>query len=79
MGRILRTTRSFLDAHPIVRRWVVPVVFMASLLIPMFGLLYTPVQTAQLTAVFLAFSLVAITFGIGLEKGIEFVANEYFS
>lgn len=76
MRRLLRVVGSFFDDHPIVRRWVFPIVFMGALLLPMFALRYTTVQAAQLTAVFLAFSTVAIVVGIILEKVIEFTAGE---
>ena len=49
---------------------------MGALLLPMFALRYTAVQAAQLTAVFMGFSTIAIVVGILVEKVIKFTAGE---
>lgn len=78
----LRVLATLLDERPIVRRWVIPVVFMAAILflvaavlVPLFPRRYTAVDAAQLATVFFAFSLTVIAVGILAQKVIEYTVD----
>ena len=62
---------AFLDEHRLFRRWVVPVLFMALVLFPLFLFTWTTRQSVEVLAVFLAASLAVATGGMVLQLGIE--------
>lgn len=71
MSRLAGHSIAVLNRHPLVRRWIVPVVFMTAILYTLFLLRWTPRQSAEMVAVFFAFSLSVAVCGMLLQVGIE--------
>lgn len=66
----LRKTSRFLDDHWVLKWFVVPVLFMASILfvIGTFMVRTTPVETLQLVGLFAGFSLAIVAAGLVLDR-----------
>ena len=68
MSDLLRRTSRYLDDHWVVKWFVLPILFMASMLFAL-GVVLTPTagQNAQLVGLFVGFSVVVTVVGLGLD------------
>ncbi|WP_135826306.1 hypothetical protein [Halorussus ruber] len=72
MSDFVRRTSRYLDDHWVLKRFVVPVLFMASMLFVV-GLLTTATagETGQLVGLFAGFSLAVVALGLTLGWGVR--------
>ena len=76
MRDFVRSASRYLDDHWILKWFVVPVLFMASMLFVL-GLLMTatPGETGQLVGLFVGFSLAVVAVGLALDWGVRRIAG----
>jgi len=69
MYDLLRSASRFLDDHWVLKWFVVPILFMASMLFALgFVLIPSTVATTQLVGLFVAFSLAVVAVGLVLDR-----------
>jgi len=76
MREFVRSASRYLDDHWILKWFVVPVLFMASILFVL-GLLTTSRagETGQLAGLFVGFSLAVVAVGLALDWGLRRIAG----
>jgi hypothetical protein len=75
MREFVRSTSRYLDDHWILKWFVVPVLFMASMLFVLGVLMTTPSETGQLAGLFIGFSLAVVAVGLALDWGVRRIAG----
>ncbi len=72
MRDLLRRTGRFLDGHWVLKWFVAPVLFMASLLfVVALVVTRTPGESGQLAGLFVGFSLAVVAVGLALDRAVR--------